>query len=69
MYKVIVPYLRKNKLVSYPASGCQLYTREQAIDVLKKFYQRSPWNDGDKQEPWAEGDSERFTLHYPELLV
>ena len=68
-YKVIVPYLRKRKFVSYPASGCTLYSREQAIEVLKRFYERCPWKDGDERECWAEGEHERFTLHFPEILI
>ena len=76
MFKVVVPLKKKMKVkgdwiahVTYPASGASLYTREQAIDVLRKFYQRSPWLEGDKRECWAEGEHERFTLHFPSRLV
>ena len=76
MFKVVVPLKNKMKAngywithVTYPASGTSLYTRDQAIDVLRKFYQRSPWLDGDDRECWAEGEHERFTIHFPEQLV
>ena len=76
MFKVVVPLKKKLKVkgnwitrVTYPASGASLYTREQAIDVLRKFYQRCPWLEGDNRECWAEGERERFTLHFPEQLV
>lgn len=76
MFKVVVPLKNKKKIsrrwithVTYPPTGCSLYTREQAIDVLRKFYQRYPWLEGDSRECWAEGEHERFTLHFPEQLV
>ena len=76
MFKVVVPLKKKMKVnggwirhVTYPATGCSLYTREQAIDVLRKFYQRSPWLEGENRECWAEGEHERFTLYFPDQLV
>ena len=74
-YQVVVPCkLKKVKgrwidRVIYPATGCQLYTREKAIEVLKQFYNRNPWKEGDERECWAEGDNDRFTLHFPDLLI
>ena len=76
MFRVVVPLQNKKKInrhwithVTYPASGTSLYIRDQAIDVLRRFYQRSPWQEGDSRECWAEGEYERFTLHFPEQLV
>lgn len=64
MYKILVPYGKK-KIVRYPASGEPFYTRERAVEILKRFYSRCPWQDGDDREPWAEGPGERFTIFYP----
>jgi len=76
MFKVVVPLKKKMKVngrwishVTYPASGTSLYTREQAIEVLRTFHQRCPWHEGDDRECWAEDEHERFTLHFPESLV
>ncbi len=68
-FQVIVPYLKTRKLVSYPPSGHPLYSRDTAIEVLKVFYQRCPWEEGDERECWAESEHERFTLHFPEMLL
>lgn len=66
-FKVIVPC--RKKLVSYPPKGHNLYTRQEAIDVLKRFYSRAPWKEGDQRECWAESETERFTLHFPNNLL
>jgi hypothetical protein len=77
-YKVIVPLKKPIKSikskevytqVSYPASGNSLYTREQAIQVLKTFYGRFQWEEGSELECWAESENERFTLHFPTNLL
>ena len=76
-YKVIVPYhplpkgtISRNKgrirYMSYPCSGCPLYTYDQARALLTTFHERHPLPDGDQMEPWAEGDHERFTYHWIE---
>ena len=75
-FRVIIPLKSPQKRrgrwtttrVSYPTSGERLYTREEAIEVLKKLFERSPWKDGDELEPWAENEKERFTLFFPENL-
>jgi hypothetical protein len=71
-FKVIVPCKPRKvrgswiSAVSYPSSSQPLYTREEAITVLKKLTH----SDMDEQsEPWAEGPSERFTLHFPDELL
>lgn len=76
MFKVFVPLKNKKKIkgrwithVTYPATGFPPYTREQATNVLKRFYKKSPWQESDHQECWAESNNERFTLHFPKLLV
>ena len=75
MFKVIVPCKQRKvrgrfiTSVSYPSSGHSLYTRQEAIDLLKTLYNRCPWDEGGEREAWAESDSERFTLHYPVNLV
>lgn len=74
-FKVIVPCKPRKHgrrwitAVSYPASGCSLYTREEAVAVLRRFYARRQWPEGGEWECWAEGERERFTLHFPDLLV
>jgi hypothetical protein len=75
-FKVLVPVGPPKKVrggylrcVSYPASGQSLYTREQAVNLLKRLYERRPWQDGDEREAWAESERERFTLHFPENLL
>jgi len=75
-FKVIVPLKERKKVkgrwvyaVSYPWTGDPLYTRERAIEVMKQFYLRCPWEEGDQREIYAEGTGERFTLHYPQRLV
>lgn len=71
-YKVVVPYhpfrkgtisLNRNKIrhMSYPCSGCPLYTRAEASAILARFHERNPLPDGDAMSPWAEGQHERFT--------
>jgi len=70
MFKVVVPLKKKMKVngrwishVTYPASGTSLYTREQAIEVLRTFYQRSLSREGDDREcfispnHWCEANS------------
>ncbi len=77
MFRVMVPYTGKKlkvggknvKVVSYPPSGYSLYSRESAVDLLKKFYNRYQWTEGSENECWAESDTERFTLHFPEKLI
>lgn len=63
-YRVIVPRSGKTA-VSYPPSGHALYTRDQAIEILRRFHSRAPLPDGDEREPYAEGPTERFTIHFP----
>jgi hypothetical protein len=60
---------RKITQVTFPTSGESLYTREQATNVLKTFYGRFPWEEGSELECWAESENERFTLHFPEMLL
>lgn len=66
-YRVIVPNTRNGRIshVSYPASGCALYTRDEAIAVLRRFAERNPERGqlGHALECWAESDRERFGLH------
>jgi hypothetical protein len=52
-FKVLVLCKKKQKIISYPPKGCSLYTREQAIYVMKQL---SPF------DPWAESETERFDL-------
>ena len=64
-YIVIVPFTRNGRIkaVSYPASGCQRYTRTEAIALLKRFDER--WGTqpmGAPLERYAEGAHERFAL-------
>ncbi len=75
-FKVLVPVVPPKKVrgrylrcVSYPASGQSLYTREQAVNLLKRLYERCPWQAWDEREAWAENERERFTLHFPENLL
>jgi hypothetical protein len=74
MYKVIVPYKRDGKLkeVSYPGKGMKLYSREEALDVLRKLVDKATdggRGDGEELEPYAESDTERFTLSFqPEKI-
>lgn len=64
-YIVIVPYRRNGRIraVSYPASGCPLYTRAEAIALLQRFERR--WGKQaitDELERYAESERERFGL-------
>jgi hypothetical protein len=77
-YQVFVPLkkpiksLRSGEIktqVTYPAKGQPLYSREQAIEVLRTFYGRFPWKEGSELECWAESENERFTLHFPTNLL
>lgn len=40
IYIVAVPHPQRNYDVVYPATGFPLYTRTEAIDVLRKFAER-----------------------------
>jgi hypothetical protein len=65
MFKVYVPFIRDGKIreVTYPPKGHTLYTREQAEKLLDTLYNAHPIGrgPGEKLEPWAESDTERFT--------
>ena len=67
-FRVFVPS-RKGRTVSYPPSGHPLYSREEAVMILQRFYGRSPWEEGGKLECWAESENERFTLHCQQEFV
>lgn len=71
-FRVIVPYYHNkphSRWITYPGSGQPFYTRGQAINLLKTFFRRAPWEEGDERECWAESDDERFTLHFPVNLL
>lgn len=57
IYRVIVPYYRGKHLreVSYPASGHPLYTRAEAIEVLRTFHKRRQTQPYDPLDCYAEG--------------
>lgn len=64
-YRVIVPYRRKSGrlcAVSYPGRGQTLYTRDEAIQVLKRFAARRGTIEPNDLECYAEGPHDRFGL-------
>lgn len=67
-FRVVVPYRPKDKKLKhayYPPSGHAFYTRQQAIDILRRFQATSSTEEGGELEPWAESKTERFTLRFP----
>jgi hypothetical protein len=61
-YRVIV-LCRTGRSVSYPPTGFPLYTRQKAIDLLKRFKARG----GDcTLDCWAEAPHCRFDLEWLE---
>ncbi len=62
-YRVIVTTPKYPDGVSYPGTGCPLYTREQAIEVLQKMVANGRPSDWEHEYgAYAEGPSERFVL-------
>ena len=63
-WQVIVPNPRGKSDVAYPSYGQQLYTRDEAIEVMRRFSARCSQRGeyGHPLEVYAEGPRERFAL-------
>jgi hypothetical protein len=63
-WQVIVPLPNGKGSVSYPASGQRPYTRDEAIEVMRRFSARCPQRGeyGHPLEVYAVGPRERFAL-------
>ncbi len=72
LFRVIVAFRPKGRSLryaSYPASGCSLYSRAEAVKLLQRFHARHPYPEGHEMTPYAEGDHERFDVHFPDDLT
>jgi len=66
-YRVIAPYRRQNgiRALSYPPRGHRLYTRDEAVEVMRKLVAAQVRACGQALpdlEPWAESEIDRFDL-------
>ena len=62
-YKVIVTTIKYPKGVSYPPSGHPLYTRAEAIQVMRKLQSQGHSSDFESTYgTYAESETDRFTL-------
>lgn len=68
-FRVIVPAIRETpagratlRNVSYPCSGCSLYSFDEAWILMEVFAAKRGWSDGADMDTYAEGLGQNLTL-------